>query len=254
MEVTGASFSSPPAEFINQHDFQGWLMDWFSKLKPDERALACMLLYQLWLARNNTRDGRIIEDPEATACRAGALVDEWLEIHAKPPAEKSQVRERWSPPAETWLKFNTNGSFSAPTGCGGGGVVVRDHTGRFIAGKCLFFPAAVDPEGAEALACKRALQLAKELGCQRLVLETDNANVAAKLNEETRDLSALGPIIEEVKTMLWDIMFYEVKAVRRTGNLVAHKLATEGYMDKCTQTWFSEAPNCIKSVLSADVE
>jgi hypothetical protein len=49
-------------------------------------------------------------------------------------------------------------------------------------------------------------------------------------------------------------MFYEVKAVRRTGNLVAHKLATEGYMDKCTQTWFSEAPNCIKSVLSADVE
>jgi ribonuclease HI len=208
----------------------------------------------MWLARNNTRDGRIIEDPEAIAYRAVALVEEWLEIHAKPPAEKPQVRERWTPPAETWLKFNTDGSFSAPTGCGGGGVVVRDHTGRFIAGACQFFPAAVDPEGAEALACKRALQLAKELGCQRLVLETDNANVAAKLNEETRDLSALRPIIEEVKTMLRDIMFYEVKSVRRTGNLVAHKLAREGCMNKCTQTWFSEAPDCIKSALSADVE
>lgn len=139
-----------------------------------------------------TRDGRIIEDPQAIACRAVALVEEWLEIHTKPPTEKSQVRERWSPPAESWLKFNTDGSFLAPEGCGGGGVIVRDHTGRFIAGACHFFPAAVAPEGAEALACKRGLQLAKEIGCQKLVLETDSENVAAKLNEESRDLSALG--------------------------------------------------------------
>jgi hypothetical protein len=170
-----------------------------------------------------------------------------LEIHAKPPAEKSQVRvKRGSSLILTDLSLRRRDAVVVVSLC--------DHTGRFIAGACQFFPAAVDPEGAEALACKRALQLAKELGCQRLVLETDNANVAAKLNEETRDLSALGPIIEEVKTMLRDIMFYEVKAVRRTGNLVAHKLAREGCMNKCTQTWFSEAPDCIKSALSADVE
>uniref|UniRef100_A0ACD5X542 Uncharacterized protein n=1 Tax=Avena sativa TaxID=4498 RepID=A0ACD5X542_AVESA len=244
MELTGATFSSPPDEFINHRDFQGWLMDWFSNLKTDERALACTLLYQLWLARNDSRDGRIIEDPRSIARRAVALVEEWDEVHSKPALVKSQVKEQWSLPADMWLKFNTDGAFLVSEGCGGGGVVVRDHTGRFVAGACHFFPTAIDPEGAEVLACKRALQLAKEMDCDKFILETDSANVAAKLKDEAKDLSSLGPIFEEVKTMIRDFLSCEVRAVRRTCNFVAHKLAREGCKNKICKTWFSEAPIC----------
>jgi ribonuclease HI len=114
-------------------------------------------------------------------------VEGWVEVHAEPLSEKTEGCSGLllQKPGSSL----TDGSFSASEGCGGGGDLVRGHSGSFATGASQIFPSAADLEGAEALACKRALQLENKLGCQKFVLETDSASVVAKLSEESHDLS-----------------------------------------------------------------
>jgi hypothetical protein len=58
---------------------QGWLLDWLSGLQEKELALGIMVIYQIWLARNEAREEAKIEDPHAIARRSIHLVEEWAE-------------------------------------------------------------------------------------------------------------------------------------------------------------------------------
>jgi ribonuclease HI len=110
-----------------------------------------------------------------------------------------------------------------------------------------------DPEGAEVLACKRAVELAKEVGCRQFELVLDCTNVVKKLKEDGRDRSIHGPLIEELKLALRDFDQVKIRAVRRTTNVVADKLAKVGCGNKLCKTWFSQAPDFIVAALADDL-
>jgi hypothetical protein len=77
-------------------------------------------------------------------------------------------------------------------------VVVKNHNGVFVAGASHFSPMPlILPEGAEVVECKLAAELAKEIGCQGFILETECAKY-----EEGRDRSVLGPLIEDCSSRL----------------------------------------------------
>jgi hypothetical protein len=69
------------------------------------------------------------------------------------------------------------------SGKGGGGVVMRDHSGRFLAGACHFFPSLLDLEDTELQACKRAMDMAKVLKLKKIVLESNSLMAVSKLNK-----------------------------------------------------------------------
>jgi hypothetical protein len=104
----------------------------------------------------------------------------------KQVATTSRV-EHWLKPEVGWCKANADGAFHATDGRGGAGVVIRDNYGSFIAGAGRFFSQVFDAEGAELLACKRVVLLAKEAQVQKLVLETNNSGVGKKLMREELD-------------------------------------------------------------------
>lgn len=96
-------------------------------------------------------------------------------MHASDAAPKCKVQQqRWQPPEEGWCKANADGAMAKAMDFGSGGAVVRDHHGLFRAGSSRFFSDTVDPELSELLACRRALQLAKELGNKKVILESDS--------------------------------------------------------------------------------
>jgi ribonuclease HI len=97
---------------------------------------------------------------------------------------------------------NADGAFSSVSGVGGSGAVKRDHHGRFVAGTSHFLPSVADPEGAELLACKAALDLARARSVTKVCLETDCLSVVSKLKSRDRDRSFSGPIVEEIKMFL----------------------------------------------------
>ena len=73
------------------------------------------------------------------------------------------------------------------------------------------------------------------------------------LNDPGKNLLNLGPVIEEVKTLLQSHQETKVKWVRRTANVAAHLLAKEGVSHELCKVWFHVPPDFILSVVSAEI-
>ena len=114
--------------------------------------------YGLWLARNETRQGKKISEPHAIINSVLMYVNEWKAFHGgKEKLQKPEIKERWVPPEEGWVKANFDGAVYKQGAMCGVGAVLRDHSGAFRAVTCHLFDGIADPEVAEIYACKRAL-------------------------------------------------------------------------------------------------
>ncbi|XVF17074.1 hypothetical protein REPUB_Repub10bG0086500 [Reevesia pubescens] len=82
--------------------------------------------------------------------------------------------------------------------------------------------------GAEALAARRAMELACDLGFHIIVLEGDSLSVMKSLSSKTPDLSPIGPIIDEARTL--SSMFHSsvLSHANREQNQAAHCAAKLG--------------------------
>jgi ribonuclease HI len=110
-----------------------------------------------------------------------------------------------------------------------------------------------DPERAELLACRHAVNLAKELGLRKIALETDCSGVVAKLQASDKNRSIHGPLVEEIKASLGELDDFRVLHVRRSGNAVAHKLAKDGCMNKCCNRWVQSLPDFVLNLAALDM-
>lgn len=149
--------------------------------------------------------------------------------------------------------MNSDGAVSKLRNSGGGGAVLRDHDGAFRAGVCHFFPNTADPAVSEILACRRGVQLAVELGIQRVHLELDCQAVVQQLLKPERCLSAVGPWIQEIKSLLNTHLEYRVDWVRRSANVAAHKLAKVGVGDELCKVWLGSPPDFVLPVIADDI-
>jgi hypothetical protein len=142
------------------------------------------------------------EDPRLTAKKSVFLVEEWVESQVRHTHLVEVAMVRWMPPSDGWVKVNTDGVYSPQRNYGGGGAVMRDHHGRFIAGSCCFFPTDSDPERAELLACNQGVNLAIQRGETKIILEIDCQSVVTKLQREELDRSIHGTFVEDIKALL----------------------------------------------------
>ena len=211
-------------------------------------------LYGLWLARNKARDGKAIGPAHEIMNSVFAHMREWREIHPRKTGAPVRLEPQcWEPPDEGWVKVNSDGAVSKCGVKGGGGAVLRDHNGAFLAATCHYYPNIVDPEAIEVLACRRALQLAADINATRVHLELDAQAVVNMLKHSARNLSANGPWIEEVKALLGSFVEYKISWVRRSANIAAHKLAKVGVGDELCKVWLGVPPDFVLSVIADDI-
>jgi ribonuclease HI len=243
---------APPDVAARRVELKGWLLDWIGKLEEKELAVAIMTIYQLWLARNEAREEVAVEDPDAIARRSLYLVEEWRNLKSVPPTRRLRSVEHWLPPEDGWCKANADGSFRMSSGAGGTGVVLRDHRGGFLAAECHFLPSVSDPERAELIACKRALELTKRQGWEKVCLETDCLGVITKLRSKEMDRSVHGPLVEEVKFLLKGFVEHLVRHARRSCNGVAHLLAKQGCENNLCNSWLVSPPDFVVELLASE--
>jgi hypothetical protein len=82
---TGWRMRAPSGPFRHHCVWKGWLLDWLSSLEDKEISLILMVLYHMWLARNNPQDLPMIEDPYKIARRVMVLTEEWYELKDSGP-------------------------------------------------------------------------------------------------------------------------------------------------------------------------
>lgn len=92
----------------------------------------------MWLARNNARDGRRIEEGGDIVRVVLKVMEEWQSTHGR-TSKSSRVAplQRWEAPDNGCIKANVDDATSKSGGKWGAGVVFRNHEGGFLGGACI---------------------------------------------------------------------------------------------------------------------
>ncbi|XP_020162165.1 uncharacterized protein [Aegilops tauschii subsp. strangulata] len=225
----GVLVAIPLSQIDSQSALASWLLGWFAGATDEEKEAMIHSVYGLWLARNEARDGKKIASPHEITESVWEHMSEWRSLHApKVRVPVPKIAEKWKPPDEGWLKINSDGATSKHGNSAGGGAVIRDHEGTFRGGFCQYFPHVADPEAAEILACRRAIKVALDRNVQKVYLELDSQAVVQMIKQKERNLSPVGPWVQEIKAMPNSVEEFSVSWVQRYANVAAHKLARIG--------------------------
>jgi ribonuclease HI len=201
------------------------------------------------------RRGKAIEESDV-AHRARCMAAEYLQVFRKRDKSVPKISERWSPPADGIIKFNSDGFWVPGRTDGAWGVVARDAAGEVIAAKVGKIQIANDAFAVDLRAMEEAINLASDLGVIRAVFETDSQILAQALNRRGLDYSLQGQVIDGLKAQLtlW-FSGAEVRACGRTANAAAHEIAKLGNACSLNDVllWEYDCPAEIAEIVSGDI-
>jgi ribonuclease HI len=231
---------------------------WCQVLKlsnPDAPALFSTICWFLWNRRNKLRVRKPAEKPERIASVAKGYLEEFRACQIIPsPIQKpaSNAPIRWEKPRQGFHKLNYDGAIFNDSNEAGIGVVARDHNGLCIAtlSQKIRYPHSVDIT--EALAARRAVQFARELGLHSVEFEGDSTCITDALNGNDFSQAAFGLILDDVKQLALSLPNHSFHHVKRNGNKVAHALARRAKHCNTHQVWRDSYPLELEPLLHSD--
>ena len=171
-----------------------------SDLLLEKFAVTCWLL---WHKRNHDRLNLPSEDYSQTWNQAQAYLHEYLSVTTEEKVEKPKPTPvRCKLPLTNYYKVNFNGAIFKESNAGGIGVVIRDNAGMVIATLSQKVHGTHTVEMIEALAAKRAIIFAKEVGVADLEFEGDAENVIRDLSSNDPIHTPYGLVLEDAIAML----------------------------------------------------
>ena len=92
-----------------------------------------------------------------------------------PTPDQLPIAHQWRPPDHPRFKANFDGAVFSNIDAAGIGVVIRDSNAEVIGALSRHIPLPQTVEEVEALACRQAAQLVREIGISEVVFEGDSA-------------------------------------------------------------------------------
>ncbi|XP_062026479.1 uncharacterized protein LOC133742816 [Rosa rugosa] len=224
-----ATIARPQGDFA---DIKEWLLRSVSVTSKEGFAKIMMLIWGIWKNRNT----QVWEGKKQHPRDVVLMTMSWLEDFLKANNNEHPHRDRtkrWEKPPETWLKCNVDGAFIAQVGLSGAGMVFRDDRGQFRAAAMRPLSAITTPFHAELQAMHEAAQMAAGMNYQKVIFETDCSTLAAALNQEERDCSLHGFLIDDVKDFMHQHGEYIIIYAPRETNKIAHNLASKAFFYLC---------------------
>ena len=105
---------------------------------------------------------------------------------------------------------------------------------------------------AEALACLAGLEAGADKVQMPIILETDNAEVAAAIQKRDATRSAWWPIIQESLAIMDRLVQVQVHNVKRGCNRVAHELAKLVQSSGIDTEWILQSPPSVLTLLNQE--
>ena len=110
-------------------------------------------------------------------------------------------------------------------GRAGLGVIIRDSQGLAMAALAQNVQLASSVVEMEALATTRAVELAVEIGLDRIIFEGDSSIVIRGLTDQVPNFTPLGFLIKQANELANQLTHVKFQHMGREGNSVAHNLA-----------------------------
>ncbi|GMY05131.1 putative ribonuclease h protein [Fagus crenata] len=213
-----------------------------------------MISWMLWHERNKSRISPSTSSPADTHSRAIAL---WQEFLLETTLPKSNRTPRtvipWSPPPLGLYKTNFDGAVFQDTQEAGIGVIIRDSNGLIIASLAQKIPYPGSVELVEALAARRAVTFAFEIGAWKTEFEGDSEKIIKAIIRKEPILTPYSHIIEDIRCAEEKFQWFLFKHTRREGNKAAHALARLAKCSNDTDVWLETAPTAVGDVIHSDV-
>ncbi|XVF59431.1 hypothetical protein PTKIN_Ptkin07bG0275300 [Pterospermum kingtungense] len=156
------------------------------------------------------------------------FIEDFNNAQSTPLKSLQHDRAKWEPPAPNMFKVNFDGLFHSPTKAGGIGVVIRNGARELMGTKVAKIQNVIDPFVIKATAAIQAMEFARDLGFQRILLEGDALSIVSKLKSSSLDLFVIGFLIKEGREIAKLFQLCKIQHTPRSGNTVAHTLAKMG--------------------------
>ena len=213
-----------------------------------------MTAWTIWNRRNAPKFGHPAIPVTNIIPRASSLLQEFVttqEASGKPPS--LTVATQWLPPEYPYYKANFDAAVFKASSSVGIGMIIRDNRGEAIGALSIPTPLSTSIAAMEALACRRAVIFAKQIGLRQVLFEGDSAVVIQALIQGNSTSSEYGNIIEDIRTLATDFDFCHFIHVKRNCNVVADALAKKAKTLSGLAVWLEDVPEDIAPLLLFDV-
>ena len=133
-------------------------------------------------------------------------------------------------------------------------MVIRNDAGLIMASLTQQIPLPTLVIEVEALAARRALEFALELGFDNITLEGDSGLLIKNLMNGGNKLTHYGNIAADMLFLLSHFSKANISFVRRHCNQLAHSFARRAIIPPSMSIWMEEVPPNLESVFLADLE
>jgi ribonuclease HI len=226
------------------------------RLSEQESMKVCILLWLVWHERNKANTGDTIRSPDYIASSINYHVNEYRNLKQHKMTQKKVSIQKWSPPPSEFLKINIDGAFYESLKAGGWGFTVRDDRGLLIVAGAGNLEHLSDALHAEALALLYALKISTQMGCVRVIFETDSMMLKQAISSDEYKLAPLGALFQEIRQQL-NIAFTDVNlsVCSRSCNNAAHTLAAHGASmgNGIYKTWLGHFPGFVMNDVADDL-
>ena len=102
------------------------------------------------------------------------------------------------------------------------------------------------------MACRKAVEVAMDLGFRDVTPEGDNISVMNSISSTCINRARLGFVYDDIRCMGRGFKTFHVDHVRRTANTVAHSLAKYAGLIEGEMVWLEEDPPPTRVALYSD--
>ncbi|KAL0016437.1 hypothetical protein SO802_003506 [Lithocarpus litseifolius] len=240
--------TSPPSDFTD-------LLSRFLQVQDEFNAkIFSITAWLLWNWRNAQHFGRPMHPLGHLCSMAGDLLQEYLAAQELEPITSiPPVMQQWQPPALELVKLNFDAAVFSPLNLAGIGVIARDWNGAVLGALSMPISLSQTVNEMEAIACRKAVQFAKELRLQKVVFQGDSLVVINALSQGPGCLSSYWNVIDNILVLADDFQLCEFSHVKRVCNVVADMLAKKAKDLLEVRVWLDDLPGNIYPLVLFDV-
>ena len=216
--------------------------------------LLLVMLWLIWSNRNATRSGSYTVEISNIRTQALSFLQDFLLVQNPlvQPSTTSVRAVRWISPINPHCKVNFDAAVFSSEGTAGLGVIIRDCSGKVLHALAHRIVKPISVAAAEALACRRAMFFAKELGMMDCIFEGDAEVIVRAIRSSNYSHLEYGNVIRDVRFLENYFSFCVFSHVKRQGNLVAHCLARSSKSGRELQVWQSCVLDDIAPIVTHD--
>jgi hypothetical protein len=194
--------------------------------------------YLLWWERRKLWHREKIQSANQIASSVRILTVNYSSAIA-PKAKRKQGG--WELPPRGYVNLNVDTYFDQDLLKGTAGAIIRDDRGEFIDIGNWKIDFCHDVVSAEATAPRYGLSLAQTIGCNKIIVNSDNIVVVNKMNETGRSTGPAAAIFDDCYHMACEFTYTSFMHCPREANMIAHELANLAKGPSCN-SFFSTSP------------